>query len=623
MKNTISVLLLAVGSFFNLHAQHQKVSASNLHSASGKAVKSEVRTAEFLGKFSPVSVDLNWLPIMSSKAIKHRSKMPDAALLALKQEKMLLKQANFKANETEEVVNDVLITPVLSANFNGNVNTGSSPMDNSLAISNGGKIVSVANTSIDFYSSTGTKTFSNSIEDFFNDPGIVNVCDPVVLYDSGEDKFIFFAQECSGDFSNSHLLICFSETNDPNGNWFKYKITGNPALNNTWFDYPKMAVSNNELYITGNSFTNSGDFVESLIYQIPKAAGFIGGSLNFQYWNNIAGSPFTILPVSYGQSGNYGPGCYFVASVASGSSIINLYEITDDMSSSTETLNHFTVSTTAYSLAANAQQSGTSTMLDNGDCRALSGFYLDGFIHFVFHSDFTTGFNGVNYNRLDLTNLSNTSKKFGLSGSDYSYPSVASFATSPTDKSVVIGFGKSSGSIFPEIRAVSCDNAMNFGNSILVKAGLGFTEYTAFPGGVERWGDYSGVSRKHNATNPTVWMNGSYGTISNDWRAYIAEITGTGSSGLTEKEKSKTMTVYPNPIYDEFITKFELAAANEINITVYDLHGKLVKNLYSGVANAGVNTFTFNKAQLLPGNYVLSIMSGTQNLKNEKIIIAQ
>ena len=108
-------------------------------------------------------------------------------------------------------------------------------MDNSVAISNGGKIISVANNSIEFYNTNGAMTYTNTIDAFFNDPTITNVCDPVVIYDSGADKFIFFAQECSGNSSNSHILICFSQTNDPNGNWWNYKLNGDPANNNTWF----------------------------------------------------------------------------------------------------------------------------------------------------------------------------------------------------------------------------------------------------------------------------------------------------------------------------------------------------------------------------------------------------
>ncbi|MBK6820752.1 MAG: hypothetical protein IPG85_14685 [Bacteroidetes bacterium] len=55
---------------------------------------------------------------------------------------------------------------------------------------------------------------------------------------------------------------------------------------------------------------------------------------------------------------------------------------------------------------------------------------MNGKLHFTFHSDIGNGWNGINYNRLTVSSLTNQSTTFGLSGSyDYSYPSVASFQT--------------------------------------------------------------------------------------------------------------------------------------------------------------------------------------------------
>ena len=145
-----------------------------------------------------------------------------------------------------------------------------SPMDNSIAISDDGLIVSVANTTIQFKTTGGGTFYSNSIIDFIDDPSISYVCDPVVNYDPEEDRFIFFAQECSGNSSNSHLIIMFSETNDPDEGWNYYKITGNPLGDNSWFDYPKLAISDTELFISGNLFYNGGGFNQSVVYQMEK-----------------------------------------------------------------------------------------------------------------------------------------------------------------------------------------------------------------------------------------------------------------------------------------------------------------------------------------------------------------
>lgn len=166
---------------------------------------------------------------------------------------------------------------------------------------------------------------------------------------------------------------------------------------------------------------------------------------------------------------------------------MQLYDLTDDMTASNEQLNYYSISTTAYSPAADAGQLGTTCLLDNGDCRMLSGFYLNGIVHFVFHSDIGNGWNGINYNRLTLSTSTNQSSVFGLSGTyDYSYPSLASYATTISDKSVMIGFGRSSSAIYPEVRVVNCDDAMNWSPSTLVKSSSTFVGNNSQID--ERWG---------------------------------------------------------------------------------------------------------------------------------------
>ncbi|MGB3079967.1 MAG: T9SS type A sorting domain-containing protein [Saprospiraceae bacterium] len=621
MKKLIIVALLVIA-YINLNAQFKKAEIPSSAKVISRGTKSKEYHALLLGEITPVSIDLSWKPVLSNISIEHHSEF-DQKLELIKKQKTQLKLNNLFQPDEETSSSRGGGSPTVGSNFPGNANTGTSPLDNSLAISNGGRIVSVANASIEFYNTNGSMTFSNKIDVFFNDPTITDICDPVVIYDSGADKFIFFAQECSGSPDNTNLLICFSKTNNPSGGWWKYKLTGDPTASSTWFDYPKLAVSTNELYITGNSFSQSGNFREALLYQIEKNNGFTGGNINWQYWNEIDGNPFTLLPVSYGQQGNYGPGCYLVATESSGSSSIELYDLTDDMSSSSEQLNHYTISTAAYSPAGDGLQFGTSTGLDNGDCRVLSGFYLNGIIHFVFHSDYSNGYNGINYNRLDVNSQTDVHSMFGLDGYEYSYPAVASFASTENDKSVMIGFGRTASTIYPEVRVVFCDQNMNWGNSTLVRIGDGFSDYTASGGDTERWGDYTGIHRKHNNSTPTVWMSGMYGTTSNDWATWIAEITGSGSmTGIETVNNDSKFRVYPNPAYQEFKTEFELAANAKITIAIYDDQGKLVKSLFNGSGISGKNQFTFNTSNLRPGTYFISINSNNQLLKNEKIIIA-
>lgn len=591
----------------------------------GSGIKSELFTAECLGVTNTQTADLKWLPTLTNKAVgRVPKKGPDHEILAqMKAEKLLTKYPglNYTGYHIDEPQNKAT-TPILGNNWLGNINNGYSPMDNSIAVSNGGIIVSVANNTIEVDNSSGTLLYYDDLATWFDDPAISTVCDPVALYDRQADRFIVFFQECSGNSGNSYLCIAFSQTNNPGtGGWWKYKITGNPLNNNCWFDYPKMAISNNELYITGNLFTNSGTFNQAVLYQIEKNDGYSGASITWQYWSSIAGSPFTLLPVGHGHGNSYGPGCYLVATSSSGSSSIKLYDLTDYITGSPE-LNYYSVSTPAYSAAAPAAQLGTTCMLDNGDCRALSGFYLNGTIHFVFHSDIGSGWNGINYNRLNVTSLTNQSSEFGNVGNyDYCYPSIVSFTTETTDKNVMIGFGRSSSSIYPEIRVVNCDNAMNWSSSTLVKAGQGYVSFVSTT--EERWGDYTGMARKHNASNRSIWLNGMYGTTSNDWNSWIAEIHDNEVTGVTEYGEQESAKIYPNPVVETFVIEFDLPQTTELNISLFDISGNLIVQLHNGTANAGHNIFSFNKGQLSVGTYLLTISTNEKTIINEKIVITE
>ena len=573
---------------------------------------------ECLGERNEPSTDLKWRQILNNRCVAFEPEAPDhEKIKRLKAEKLVLKrQSSNKSNSSENSTLSSYPTP--GNNFLGNTNNGSSPMDNNIAISNSGWIVSVANTTIEYDDMEGTTHYFKDIVSFINDPQITNVCDPIVHYDPTSDRFIFFAQECAGNSANSYLLIFFSKSNNPLDGWWYYKISGNPLNDNSWFDYPKMAISENELYITGNLFSNEGTFKQALIYQINKGSGYSGGSLNWQYWNNIEGTPFTLLPVSYGHGSYYGPGVYLVASASGGSSTIKLYDLTADLGSS-PSLNYYSIATTPYSPAANSEQLNTTTVLDNADCRTFSGFYLDGTIHFVFHCDVGNGWNGINYNRLSLNTGLNTSSTFGNSGSyDYSYPSVSSFTNSTTNKSVMIGFGCASSTIYPEIRVVYVDDNMNWSNSTRVKSSQSYVSYTSTT--EERWGDYTGTSRMHNSSNPSIWMSGMYGTSQNNWNTWISEIHLSANS-IGEQQLASKINIYPNPVIETFNLEFELIDRTKLNIDIIDINGKIVKQLYRGYGEMGSNVFSFNKSNLSKGIYFLNIVSPNKTISHEKIII--
>lgn len=587
-----------------------------------KSAEFEISNPTFTGKLVYDSV---YKPVLIHQRAQDGREREGEQLDEIRNEKALLKEAfEKKGYSTQpEETEKVMFTPQLGPNFIGNLNNGTSPLDNSIAVSNNGTIVSVSNALIEMYSPDGALLFSNSIDVFFNDPTISIVCDPVVIFDSGVNKFIFFAQECSGESYNSHLLICFSTTNNPLDGWYNYKLSGDPFSQNNWFDYPKMAVSTNELYITGNLFDNNDVFNQSAIFQIEKNNGFVGGNINSQVWSgsSLTGTPFTLLPVSYGHQGNYGPGCYLVATNPQGDNKIMLYDLTGDIASTNETINGYEFYCNPYSVAAPGLQQGTSYKLDNGDCRALSGFYLNGVIHFVFHSDIGSSYNGINYNRLDLNAWSLQNATYGASGYEYSYPSVASFATSPTDKTVVIGYLRTGSSIKPQIRAVSCNSGMTWVSSILVKSGISFNSHLPMANNVCRWGDYTGITRLHNSSTPVLWMSGMFANNNHKWDTWIAQINTTGNTSVEDLSVQSDVLVYPNPSSAKFSIEFFCRNSGDLKLDLISSSGQSVKILIDRNTSSGKKNFSFDTSTLERGIYFLRIELNGKLIQTEKVVI--
>jgi len=538
-------------------------------------------------------------------------------------EKTQRKINNLKGSYPDESTGSALSNPTLGNNFSANVFGGMTPPDNSMAISNGGYIVSVVNSNLEYYNMSGTNLFSSSFTNFFNDPGLTGMLyDPAVLYDSGSDRFFMVVLSTSAS-ATSKVVCCFSKSGNPNDGWWYYKLTGNPLNNGCWFDYPKIGVSNNEVYVTGNLFLDNGTYNQSVIYQMTKASGYSGQAMSWRYWNNITNAPFTMVPASYGQQGNYGPGIYLVSTEENGSSDkIYLFDLTDDLTG-TPTINAYSVAAD-FSLAGNALQSGTSVVLNTDDTRAMSAFYLDGIVQFVFHSERSNNYNGVNYNRLTVSPLSNWNINFGLDGYDYCYPSVASFGSGPSDKSALVTFSRSGSTIFPESRVFYIDDAGNYSGSTLVKAGETYVDVYQ-SGGITRWGDYTGISRKQNSSPPEVWLNGSYGAYQSSQNAlntWIGQITWeTTGIPVANTHPTAMARVFPNPAFNMFNLEFSMEKSAVVEITLTDGAGRLVKLLMKDKAEEGKNLFTFNKGVLANGIYFLQVRSENKIVANEKIVI--
>ena len=103
--------------------------------------------------------------------------------------------------------------------------------------------------------------------------------------------------------NDSKTIIGFSTTSNPADPWNVYEIGGNPLNNNTWTDYPQVALTTNELFYTVNLLKSGQGWIEgfdrTIIWQIDKHSGFDGDDslklkpLGFNLLRKQAGTLFS------------------------------------------------------------------------------------------------------------------------------------------------------------------------------------------------------------------------------------------------------------------------------------------------------------------------------------------
>lgn len=624
LLRSLLLVLLAIG-FSSLSAQEAKPQM-NRSTALMNLKPAAMPPAELAAFLNPSPGSAVWnTSLVNIRGIQHPGSPEKEAIKALKQEKLIhkLKDPGPDGDPSEESI--TADPPAMFRNFQGNLFNGWFPPDNALAISDNGYIVSVVNSNISIYGENGNALLANApLGDYFDDLGLSDFFyDPKVIYDADQDKFIFVVLHGNSP-SNSKIIVNFSKSQNPTQGWWTYVFDGNFLGNNTWFDFPSIGVSGEDLFISGNLFNTSDIFNQSVILQIDKQPGFAGGALNWEYFENVTnglgGQAFTVVPVSFGYDGSYGPGIYLVSTQSGGGNYAFLYDITGNVEDEQDIF-VYEIGTGSYSPSADAGQQLTPKLLDVGDCRVLSSFYADGIIHYVHLVDYGGGYGGIRYNRMNVAGESVIFKNYGQNLFDYAYPSVVGAGVSATDKEVIIGFLRSSKSSFPEFRAVSVDDAMEFSSSIPVKSGEYFINVNAE--NVQRWGDYSGAQRKHSAQNPIVWVSGCYGKLNSTYGNWIAELSLDLNAAVSEVKILEDSKVFPNPVLDNFSLEFELAEKTYLDIQLYDAGGNLVRQLFQGRAKAGDNRLSFNKDQLPAGAYFLVIKDERQiPVRTEKIIVA-
>jgi Secretion system C-terminal sorting domain len=517
--------------------------------------------------------------------------------------------------------------------------------DNDMAISNEGRLISVINSNIYFRNTNNDSIFpKKSLYSFKFPVSTLNSdYDPKVMYDPKADRFVLVCLVGTLD-TNSKVIVGFSKSNKPNGQWNLYVLPGNPIINGNgndtlWTDYPMISMTEKELFLTVNLLYNNTPwqtgFAKTVIWQMKKDSGYAGKAvLGSVLHTNIKynGKHLRNLCPVKGGSKLHSPNMYFISNrnFASQNDSVFLVNVTDTIGAPNATLTvKAVVNSQPYYFANDALQPNATNSLATNDSRNLGAFFENNKIQYV-HNTKNPANNRVSiyYGVIDNPQSTNpTASGYILpndNGMYFAYPNISYCGNSPADNNAIITFNHSSSIVFPGCSAIQADAAGGFSPILNIKDGA--TYINILTSDLERWGDYSGSQRRYN--NPgEVWMsgyyaqNGAYPKVHAAWLAQIFTDEKFASIKDNSKNSNSGANVFPNPTKDIYTVQLKLIKPEYLNFELFDIQGKLVQVLLRDWVKVLDNEFSFDTQNLKAGVYQLKITGNNATNIVKKIVI--
>jgi hypothetical protein len=541
-------------------------------------------------------------------------------------------------SNTSARVSDFSSPPEVLSGFEGNLSGFSVPNDNDMAISNDGAIVSVINSNMHVYNTDGILLHDVSLDEIATGlGGDQSSFDPRMRYDPINDRFILVFLD-GFQPETSFIIVAFSQTNDPAGLWNVYELPGNPKDNDRWTDYPMIAITQDELFITGNLIIPGEPwqtgFSETLIWQMSLENGYNGEPLDAGFRDNVffGGAPLRNLNPVQGGNGPAGPDMYFLSNrnFAESNDTIFMVHVTGTLDDpSTEVIVDFTLADIPYGVPPFGRQDNDHTF-DTNDGRILGSFIQDNTIQFVSNTlDPTTGFCGVYHGVITNPDAEATLTAWiiGDDTLDLGYPDLSYTGIFEGDVQSIITCDHTAPEVFAGMSAFFYNNGLYSERTELI---TGDTYVNMISGTYERWGDYTGSQPLYEEPG-IVWVSGNFGRkietgpfTDRKNATWIASITRSDSI-LASVEQTydygKDINLYPVPTRNWLNTDINCATAGEVSFLLYDVNGNMIEHLVNGKAAAGWNTFTFDISQLPAGSYILTAIMEETPIVSKSFIV--
>lgn len=525
-------------------------------------------------------------------------------------------------------------TPQRFSSFEGNEPTGV-PNDNDIAISPDGMVVSVTNTVFRVYDANGNQLLGRSLTALGGAADTIrNAFDPRALYDFDNDRFIVVYDNGSTPARNN-IVVCFSETKDPTGNWFTYALNGNlrPFGIEVWMDYPAIAITKDELFITGNLFTGSATPNSPAvgIWQIDLADGYAGAS-TVDFATYIDGAIFSLSPCE-GSPVTHSPNMHFVTKNSTNGNRVSLYEISNTLGSGQAVFSRLgSYSGDTYSIPPSARQPGSSVnpadgdRLSTNDGRILHAMRANDNVYFVMGSNVDNR-PGIYLGKISMGTLAPifyqyTTQTISSDTLDLGFPSLTYAGQTCEDgprtkEDIFLGFNYASPNYFPGNGAYYVNIDGDVSAPLLAIEGatnLRLTGSTDDPR--NRWGDYTDVATR--GESGEAWITGYYVRANGRHATWISQVFVTPDDDCIKVSNDRpspvveSFKVYPNPTVDYIEFEFNVTEQAVYSAAVMDMQGRVVQQIVKDNLWPGLVKLGFNAAQLPAGRYQV-VVEGKDN----------
>lgn len=523
------------------------------------------------------------------------------------------------------------LEPWMGRNFRSNIAIQGVPNDNDLAVGNNFS-VSVINSNIWVQDLSGNVLQTISLEAWSDTLNVSqDQFDPRALYDPRHDRFIIV---CLGGFTDStnNVIVGFSATNDPTGDWNLYALPGDPLNETLWTDYPIIALTEFELFITGNLLRNGEPwqtgFAKSIAWQIDLDNAYLGDTLDTRLWTDPQFGGASIRNMCPVQGGvlPYGPNMYFLSNrnFATSNDTVFVMEVTDTINGNPQLTVDYALADIPYSVPTNAPQT-ISQRLATNDARWLDAFIENDNIQFVGNcTDTITGYPGVYHgiirNVSTASSLLVNANILREDSAGYGYAGISWFGLSFTDDDALIGinYSGSYNTKHPGCGVIFSNGQGTYSDLVVARRGFGFIN--AISDTTERWGDYSGAQLVYGSLG-VAWMAGTWGQSSHIPATWVAEFNHPGIVSRPETPSVQAEAkAFPNPFTDMVAVEFRLDYEQTVDITLYGMDGRRIKTMLHTRGKAGVNRFTFSQNPLPAGMYLLRITGSDGEIATKKIV---